>query len=105
MRAIDIRTCALADSCADCLSHNGCAYGGIGRHATLSGSGESRAVQVLLSAPIFVNIKDEAAMSIEKQASKADPRSVRGFNGPKMAKLLPWLFSAVLLSGCANRTI
>jgi hypothetical protein len=42
-------------------------------------------------------------MSIEKVSSKADTCFAQGLHCPKLAKLLPWLFSAALLSGCAYR--
>jgi hypothetical protein len=42
-------------------------------------------------------------MSIEQYSSGARSRFDRGFRGPRLAKLLPWLFSAGLLAGCAQR--
>lgn len=42
-------------------------------------------------------------MSIEKHSSKGDSRFNRGGHGPTVAKLLPWIFSAALLTGCAHR--
>jgi hypothetical protein len=42
-------------------------------------------------------------MSIEKDSAKAESRSVQGFHFPIPAKLLPWLFAAALLTGCAHR--
>jgi uncharacterized protein DUF903 len=41
-------------------------------------------------------------MSIEKDSSKADSRFAPGDHYPKLAKLLPWLLSAGLLTGCAQ---
>jgi hypothetical protein len=41
-------------------------------------------------------------MSIELDSSKADFQSVRGFHGPKPARLLAWVLAATLLAGCAH---
>jgi hypothetical protein len=42
-------------------------------------------------------------MSIEKVSPKADTRFAQALRCPKLVKLLPWLFSAALLAGCAHR--
>jgi hypothetical protein len=42
-------------------------------------------------------------MNIEALMSKADSRSSWSLHGSKLAKLLPLLFSAALLAGCAHR--
>jgi hypothetical protein len=42
-------------------------------------------------------------MSIEKIMSGAGFRSARGRHGFRPAKLLPWLFAAAVLTGCARR--
>jgi len=42
-------------------------------------------------------------MCIEKVSSAADSCSVHGLQGPALARLLPWLFCAALLTGCARR--
>jgi len=42
-------------------------------------------------------------MSIDRDSSKEDTRFAQGLHCLKVAKLLPWLFAAALLSGCAHR--
>jgi hypothetical protein len=42
-------------------------------------------------------------MSIEKESSNAGTPFAQGLHCPGAAKLLLWLFSAALLSGCAHR--
>ena len=42
-------------------------------------------------------------MSIEKYSSKEDSGFGRGSHFVRLAKLLPWVFSAALLTGCAHR--
>jgi hypothetical protein len=41
-------------------------------------------------------------MSIKKNSSPANSRFAQGFRQGKLAKLLPWIFSAGLLTGCAH---
>jgi hypothetical protein len=41
-------------------------------------------------------------MSIEKYSSKAGLHLARGFRGSSLAKVLPWVFSAAFLAGCAR---
>jgi hypothetical protein len=41
-------------------------------------------------------------MNIEQYSSEADSRFRRGFHFPKWASLLPCLFSAFFLAGCAR---
>jgi len=42
-------------------------------------------------------------MSIEKNSSKANSCFAQGFYYRKLARILPCLFSAALLAGCAHR--
>jgi hypothetical protein len=42
-------------------------------------------------------------MSIEKRLSKADGIFIQGRFGFQWGKLLPWVFSAALVTGCAHR--
>lgn len=42
-------------------------------------------------------------MSIEINSSKLNSWLARGFHYRKLARILPWFFSAALLAGCAHR--
>ena len=42
-------------------------------------------------------------MSIELYSSRANSHFAQGLRPCKLAKLLPWFFSAALLAGCAHR--
>ena len=42
-------------------------------------------------------------MNMAKHSSKADSRCGTGFHNPILAKFLPWVFCASLLTGCAHR--